>query len=354
MHYKLNVWEKIDAWLGLVSIGATILYAAISGLSRGPSGADSYHHHLIQATVKKMTTRLSPLQLQYMFKSYDQLYIEYCEKIKVKPNFVSNDRGLKGFWLGSSTATYIVINFHGGGFAMDATETYLEFWPKVAKALSDENTNTGWFNVTYTLTPHATYPTQFCEAVEALRYIIEELGRSPSEIILAGDSAGANLCLALLSHLSHPSGDAPALTISGPLKAVVLISPWISFSQDLPSMKHNEHKDIDDQKALERWKEEYLHGRSTNYYVEAHEAPEIWWQNAQVEQSLVLAGGDEMLLDSIKEWVSRFSKMNSETTFIVGQNECHIAPLIWPLFGDKTETKQGLALRSWLIERLSQ
>jgi hypothetical protein len=48
-----------------------------------------------------------------MFKSYDQLYIEYCEKIKVKPNFVSNDRGLKGFWLGSPTAKYIVINFHG-------------------------------------------------------------------------------------------------------------------------------------------------------------------------------------------------------------------------------------------------
>jgi acetyl esterase/lipase len=256
---------------------------------------------------------------------------------------------------------------------MDATESYLEFWPKVARALSDENINTGWFNVTYTLTPHARYPTQFCEAVEALRYIIEELGRSPSEIILAGDSAGANLCLALLSHLSHPSEDALALTIPAPLKAVVLISPWISFRQDLPSMKDNEHKDIDDWKALERWKQEYLHGRSTNYYVEAFEAPETWWQNAQVEQSLVLAGGDEMLLDSIKEWFSRFSvctirsspmpctyhadklqKVNSEATFIVGQNECHVAPLIWPLFGDKNETKQGLALKSWLIETLYQ
>ncbi|KAJ5217922.1 uncharacterized protein N7498_000021 [Penicillium cinerascens] len=291
-------------------------------------------------------------EVRYMFKSYDNLYLEFCDKMEVKPHFVSNDHGLTGFWVGSSAAKYIVINFHGGGFAMDATEPYFEFWPGVARALSDENINTGWFNVTYTLTPHATYPTQFCQAVEALRYVIEDLGRSPSEIILAGDSAGANLCLALLSHLSHPSEDAPALEVAGPLKAIVLLSPWISFRRDWPTMKHNEHRDIDDQDVLERWKMEYLHGRSTNYYVEAAEAPESWWQDAQVEHSLVLAGGDEMLLDSIKVWFEKFQKGNLETTFIVGQNECHIAPLIWPLFADRRETYQGRAMKSWLVDRL--
>ncbi|OJJ54979.1 hypothetical protein ASPSYDRAFT_1160139 [Aspergillus sydowii CBS 593.65] len=352
MEHKLGIWERIDIWLGWVSVGKPTLSAAILGPVRGRSGADSYHHHVIQATVKKLTSRFSPLQLQYIFKSYDQLYLEYCENTGVKPNLVSNERGLKGFWIGSPTAKYVVINFHGGGFAMDATEPYLEFWPSVARALSDENISTGWFNVAYTLTPHATYPTQFCEAVEALRYVVEDLGRSPSEIILVGDSAGANMCLALLSHLSHPSEDAPALKISAPLKAVVLLSPWLSFRQDWPSMKLNEHRDIDDQKVLERWKQEYLHGRSTNYYVEALEAPQTWWQDAQVQHTLVLAGGAEMLLDSIEAWSKKFSKMKSETTLIVGRNECHIAPLIWPLFADKHETEQGLALKAWLIDRL--
>lgn len=45
-------------------------------------------------------------------------------------------------------------------------------------------------------------------------------------------------------------------------------------------------------------------------------------------------------------------KMKSETTLVVGRNECHIAPLIWPLFTDKHETEQGLALKAWLIDRL--
>lgn len=33
------------------------------------------------------------------------------------PNFVSNEYGLKGFWIGSSNAKYVVVNFHGRFFA---------------------------------------------------------------------------------------------------------------------------------------------------------------------------------------------------------------------------------------------
>jgi hypothetical protein len=48
-----------------------------------------------------------------MFKSYDQIYLHYCQKNGLRPLFVSNGRGLKGFWIGSPSASYIVINFHG-------------------------------------------------------------------------------------------------------------------------------------------------------------------------------------------------------------------------------------------------
>jgi hypothetical protein len=91
-----------------------------------------------------------------------------------------------------------------------------------------------------------------------------------------------------------------------------------------------------------------------------------------VEQTLVLAGSDEVLLDPIKSWASSFKvcqwnerrfcsssdwhlrqKSNPDTTLVIGINECHIAPLIWPMFGDFHETEQEIALKHWLIERLS-
>ncbi|OJJ68113.1 hypothetical protein ASPBRDRAFT_210028 [Aspergillus brasiliensis CBS 101740] len=333
MRYNLSVWDKIDAWLGLVSVGITLLWAAISGLYRGPSGADTYYHHLIQAVTKRLMTRFTSLQLQYLFPSYDQIYLDYCRHSRIKPRFVTNKQGLKGFWTGPPTAKYVVINFH--------------VWPMHYPIIS-----TTWLHVTYTLTPHATYPTQSREAVEALRYVIEDLGRPPSEVILVGDSAGANLCLAILSHLLHPSPDVPELRIGAPLKAIALLSPWLSFRHDSPSMMINEYKDIDAREVTERWSREYLNGKPSNYYTEALEAPEEWWQDALVEQTLVLAGSDEVLLDSIKAWVQKFSKSNPDTTLVIGRNECHIAPLIWPLFNDYHETEQGSALKCWLCERL--
>ncbi|KAJ5823210.1 Alpha/beta hydrolase fold-3 [Penicillium robsamsonii] len=36
------------------------------------------------------------------------------------------------------------------------------------------------------------------------RYAIQTLGKRPSDIVLRGDSAGAHLALAPLSHLAHP------------------------------------------------------------------------------------------------------------------------------------------------------
>lgn len=194
---------------------------------------------------------------------------------------------------------------------MDATEPYLTFWSSIAETLSQQGISAAEFNVTYTLMPHATYPTQLCEALEALRYVIEDLGRSPEDIILLGDSAGANLCLAILSHLSHPGQEVPKLQIAKPLKALVCLSPWVSFRHEWPSMDYNKFKDIDEGEVTERWSREYLNGRPTNNYVEAVNAPESWWQDAQVEQTLVLAGGDEVLLDPIKAWVTSFRVCHS-------------------------------------------
>ncbi|PCG94922.1 Alpha/beta hydrolase fold-3 [Penicillium occitanis (nom. inval.)] len=296
---SLTLFGKVDAVLGIFSMGMEF-----------PS-----EEHLCLPRSLQLTNTLSfggrlfyyfGRFSWYLFESSDQIYLKYCQSSQVKPNLVSTDQGVKGFWIGSPRAKFVGIFFHGGGFAMDGTKSHIDLCLELQRSLDQNGIELAWFYSTYTLMPHATYPTQFCEAVETLNYILHDLRRDPSEVILAGDSAGANLCLAILSHMTHPATGAPRLIVQEPLKAIALISPWVSFDHNWPSVRRNEHKDIEATDATALWSRIYLDVNPTNYYTEAARAPEEWWKEAKVQHTLVLAGEDEILLDPITAWVSNF------------------------------------------------
>ena len=194
----------------------------------------------------------------------------------------------------------------GGGFSLDGSDEHLNYWSSVKQDLAQANKSVSFLFVAYTLVPFATYPTQFREGAEALDYVLNDLGRSPSDILLAGDSAGGNMCLALLSHLSHPSPDVPEVKIDSKLKALVLVAPWVSFKTEWPSMHRNLYKDIITPDSGRKWSRDYLGGHPSNPYAEALEAPAGWWEGAKVEQLLCVAGSDEMLVDPINMWVEKY------------------------------------------------
>jgi acetyl esterase/lipase len=81
----------------------------------------------------------------------------------------------------------------------------------------------------YSIAPEKTYPTAVTQLNDALAHLVEhaeELRIDPSRIVLAGDSAGANLASQLAVLTTNPEyaelvGIAPALT-AGQLRAVVL------------------------------------------------------------------------------------------------------------------------------------
>ena len=95
-----------------------------------------------------------------------------------------------------------VVYIHGGAFCMLSKDTHRVMAMPFAKR--------GYvvFNINYRLGPVHTYPAPLEDAAAALRWVIENArsyGADPDRIILAGESAGANLVTALTYIATHPT-----------------------------------------------------------------------------------------------------------------------------------------------------
>lgn len=310
--YGASLYEKLDLVPGLLSLLGAGVYAAIAAPFRGDWGADTYGHHIAHSVVRKMCARFTTAQLQFINPPFGVFYAKWCKANNITPEVVELGAGgaeaCKGFWMGDKSAKYTVIYFHGGGFSLDGDDTHLKYWNGVQKDLASAEKSVSFLFVEYTLVPHGTYPVQFQEGVAALQYVLETVGKKPSEIVLSGDSAGGNMSLALLSHLMHPSPDAPEVKIQEPLKALVLVAPWVSFRTDWPSGKKNAYKDIIFADVGRKWGLDYLGGKESTPYAEALTAPDGWWKDAgkYAEGIISVCGSDEMLVDPIGEWVKKY------------------------------------------------
>ena len=94
-------------------------------------------------------------------------------------------------------------------------------------------------SVDYRLTasdpPANPFPAAIVDALAAYRYLVQDCGFEPKNIILVGDSAGGNLALALARHLVEN-----AIAPLPPPGRLFVVSPWIDLlaSRNGPNSSH--------------------------------------------------------------------------------------------------------------------
>lgn len=116
-----------------------------------------------------------------------------------------------------------VLYVHGGGFSMLSKDTHR------IMALSFASRGYVVFNINYRLGPIHTYPAPLEDAAHALLWVTENAARygaDPARIVLAGESAGANLITALTYAATHPRPEPFAAAIyerSPPIRAALPI-----------------------------------------------------------------------------------------------------------------------------------
>ncbi|EKG17420.1 Alpha/beta hydrolase fold-3 [Macrophomina phaseolina MS6] len=226
----------------------------------------------------------------------------------------------------------------------------------------------------YDVAPWGAYPRQLAQAALLLNHALHALHLAPSHLLLGGDSAGGNLALALLSHLLHPHRDPAvprvALPLAQKIRAVALISPWVSFDTETASFERNASRDVVTPGALARWATVFLGGRPTDEYNEPVDVPAGWWRGLGervVGDVLFLAGEYEVLLDGIlncaesvrNEWArgggggGARGEHGGEVALVVVEEEAHVSCWLDTLVGFGFE-ELGMyrELREWLRARL--
>ncbi|KAF4316741.1 hypothetical protein BBI17_007343 [Phytophthora kernoviae] len=144
--------------------------------------------------------------------------------------------GLEHLWLkssdvetiGTATKRVVILYYHGGGYAVLSPRAYITFGCSLVAAIKQEfatqatkdDITVDIFLANYRKLPEYQFPVPAEDAVTMYEYVLQHEALDPSQIILAGDSAGGGLVMSTLLRVRDgKSSWKPKLPL--PLAAIV-------------------------------------------------------------------------------------------------------------------------------------
>lgn len=112
----------------------------------------------------------------------------------------------------------VVLQLHGGGYIAPMADLYRKSAVKYSRLAGGATA----FNIDYRVAPEHHYPAATEDAEKVYDYLLEQ-GYKPENILIAGDSAGGNLAMALVGKLVD-DGVKPLP------RAIVAMSPWADLA----------------------------------------------------------------------------------------------------------------------------
>ena len=125
-----------------------------------------------------------------------------------------------------STSRWVVLHLHGGGYVGAMRKHYKQ----MAGLYSEVGGGATVVTVDYRVAPEHTFPAALEDALAAYEWILDQ-GYSHDQIIIAGDSAGGGLAMALVHTLKASWRKLPA--------GIVAMSPWTDVTCSGNSYKDN-------------------------------------------------------------------------------------------------------------------
>lgn len=202
-----------------------------------------------------------------------------------------------------------ILYLHGGGYVAGSLP-YSIFFGSILAAECNKNV----FCLGYSLAPEHPHPAALDDTYAAYNYLLDQ-GYAAQEISLVGESAGGGLVFALLHKLVEENKPLPSSAVS--------ISPWVDLLLTGASYDYNKRKDIAlTKEQLAMHSHSYAPGDKKNKFVSP-----VYGDFSGFPPALVIAGGDEILLED-SCWLERkYQEANAFCQLIIEPKMWHAYPL---------------------------
>jgi len=274
------------------------------------------------------------LDLKFGFRvTTAELYATWARKSGADVLTDELSEGATLHWIGPRREDRVLLFLHGGGYVLPARVEYFDMLESLQKEYKGA---VGIAMLNYFLAPEHPFPKQLRQTVFAVQHLLDR-GLSPSNIIIAGDSAGGNLVLQLASQLLHPHPSLPTLqpqqphpvtdTDISPLEfpepfgGMLLISPWTEFNTDAPSFRRNRTRDMIPPHSYQLFADIVRQGitPALHQHLEPGITPPGWWNGLGrvFPRVLITAGEHEGLVDQIQRMAAVIAEQVQDTTVFI-------------------------------------
>jgi len=212
--------------------------------------------------------------------------------------------------VGAAPDAATILYWHGGGYVSCSPRTHRDMLSSIAYT-----SGARVIAPTYPMAPTSPYPAAVDTAVECYRALIAS-GVSPNRVIVAGDSAGGGLALAMMLRLRE-AGDALP-------RAAVLLSPWVDLEATGASVQGNAPYDYLTPHLLAAGSRWYAGGESLRH---PHISP-IHAELHGLPTSLVLTGGLELFKSENDAFVAKLRDAGVDVTHEVAEHGVHVNALL--------------------------